>query len=76
MDRTSKICPKLYTIHVIQDFGRTSKQMIPLIYTLMADKTKETYEHVFNILKKQVTLSFVTQKELKSHVRIHKNKLS
>jgi hypothetical protein len=42
----------------------------------MPDKTKEAYEHVFNILKKQVILSFVTLKELKSHVRIHKNKLS
>jgi hypothetical protein len=26
MDGTSKICPKLYTIHVIQDFGRTSSK--------------------------------------------------
>ena len=55
MDGTFKVCCmqfyQLYTIHV--DVGSTdvSRNVVPVVYALLADKRKDTYEHLFSVLK-------------------------
>jgi hypothetical protein len=68
MDGTFKSCPKLfhqiYVIHSVEDFGGSPKQMIPLIYILMPDKSKITYKRVFHLLIEtgQIFIFFIFSK--------------
>ncbi|XP_047037258.1 uncharacterized protein LOC124642701 [Helicoverpa zea] len=58
MDGTFKICPKcfcqVYTLHA--DIGSNEEyvNVVPVLYALLPDKTRATYEILFQMIKSQV----------------------
>ncbi|XP_035208214.1 uncharacterized protein LOC118182940 [Stegodyphus dumicola] len=59
MDGTFKSCSKLfsqiYTIHV--DIGSTSNEInvVPVLFCLLPDKRKQTYERLFRLIKNHIS---------------------
>lgn len=57
-DGTFKICPQpfegVYTIHADLNSSENNTAIMPLIYVLLSDRTKETYFKMFRIIKSQI----------------------
>ncbi|XP_053618345.1 uncharacterized protein LOC128679882 [Plodia interpunctella] len=58
VDGTFKICPKcfcqVYTIHADIGSNKEYVNVVPVLYALLPDKTRATYEILFEMIKSQV----------------------
>ncbi|KAF9411155.1 hypothetical protein HW555_010017 [Spodoptera exigua] len=58
IDGTFKICPKcfcqVYTIHADIGSNQEYANVVPVLYALLPDKTRATYEILFQMIKSQV----------------------